>query len=848
MGRAHHPTLAPSRRGAVKAAALPCLAVLILAAGCEDGRVANTRARIVTQQTLVRFPPTITGQSSREELTFRNEGRSSGELVLSVDPPFVPERTRVDVPGGASRTVSITFSPTEDGSATTKLRVSVGGEVLEITLSGVGVDALDCTTNNPCRRTRFDPATRNCVETLLDGTTCEHPCLLDAMCEAGECKGTARVCNPADSCSTGLCDPLSGCVSYDATPALCPSPASSCLAPSCEAGKGCGETPVADGVPCGPATCSEAFRCQAGQCKSVQLSAGAACPQPPLCTTDQWCWENPLPQGSRLVAIAGPADDNLWAVGDSGTVLRWNGQQWSRLNSGTSENLRAVSVSTGGPWIVGENGTVLRWSNNALARVDPPAAIHLDAVFAASQSVVWVGGADGRIWRWTGSEWALDRAAGAGLQQPLLWGPNEDELWAVGRHESARGIHRRNAAGVWSIAWTDPQAYFQGLAGHGPGEVSFLGMRWDGRSHRQFALTYGEEKFRELPAPPLPTAAGAFLFGGAPDRLWTNGRFGQLRHFDGNTWRSEGTGQEQGLLAAWGPTRASMWAVGDGGALVRVQNDLWRPLSSRADSRPALLRGIWGGEGQLWAVGSRATILRSDGARWWRVRSPSDSEAALNAVWGSGSNNLWIVGDGGRVLRWNGQGLSQVTPSPTNKRLLAVWGAGNEAWIGGEGALHRWNGTQWSSHGDGLSGAIVDIAGRSVNDVWFAGPTLQRWNGSSVSPVPTPGDRAPRALAVSGDELFAAFQRVDGRWEVHRRSGTEWATLGELPRPRATAGAIRKLRVEGGVLWAVGEDGVFQFNGSAWTHQRSSNGLHAMWTEGANSWVVGDAGSILRKR
>lgn len=39
-----------------------------------------------------------------------------------------------------------------------------------------------------------------------------------------------------------------------------------------------------------------------------------------VCSANNWCWYSPLPQGNTLRALWGSAADDLWAVGDFGTI------------------------------------------------------------------------------------------------------------------------------------------------------------------------------------------------------------------------------------------------------------------------------------------------------------------------------------------------------------------------------------------------------------------------------------------------------------------------------------------------------------------------------------------------
>jgi len=55
----------------------------------------------------------------------------------------------------------------------------------------------------------------------------------------------------------------------------------------------------------------------------------------PVCSSDSWCWSNPLPQGNTLSSVWGSASTDIWAVGD-GPILHWDGNAWSAVSSGTT--------------------------------------------------------------------------------------------------------------------------------------------------------------------------------------------------------------------------------------------------------------------------------------------------------------------------------------------------------------------------------------------------------------------------------------------------------------------------------------------------------------------------------
>ena len=42
-----------------------------------------------------------------------------------------------------------------------------------------------------------------------------------------------------------------------------------------------------------------------------------------VCSSGNWCWHNPLPQGNNLRAIWGTGSNDIWAAGDVGTLLHY---------------------------------------------------------------------------------------------------------------------------------------------------------------------------------------------------------------------------------------------------------------------------------------------------------------------------------------------------------------------------------------------------------------------------------------------------------------------------------------------------------------------------------------------
>ena len=89
-------------------------------------------------------------------------------------------------------------------------------------------------------------------------------------------------------------------------------------------------------------------------------------------------------------------DDDIFAVGDLGVILHWNGSAWRRIDSPTSNDLMAICFGpTGTGWAVGAGGTILRYKSGEWLETSSPTTDTLRSVWAGPQDVAWAVGDHG---------------------------------------------------------------------------------------------------------------------------------------------------------------------------------------------------------------------------------------------------------------------------------------------------------------------------------------------------------------------------------------------------------------------------------------------------------------------
>jgi hypothetical protein len=69
------------------------------------------------------------------------------------------------------------------------------------------------------------------------------------------------------------------------------------------------------------------------------------------------------PSAARLHALWGLNADDLYAAGEAGVVLHFDGRAWRRLEVPATGTLTCITGATGDVWIGGERGTLLKLSS-----------------------------------------------------------------------------------------------------------------------------------------------------------------------------------------------------------------------------------------------------------------------------------------------------------------------------------------------------------------------------------------------------------------------------------------------------------------------------------------------------
>ena len=120
--------------------------------------------------------------------------------------------------------------------------------------------------------------------------------------------------------------------------------------------------------------------------------------------------------GSTYLATVSAGPSDIWAGGDRGTLMHYDGSRWAQIPGiPQSATIRSLSLSsTGEVWaagsLIGGQPMVLRGgvATGFSAVGTLPATVgSLTSVAAFSASSAWVVGGAGLVWRWNGTAWSV---------------------------------------------------------------------------------------------------------------------------------------------------------------------------------------------------------------------------------------------------------------------------------------------------------------------------------------------------------------------------------------------------------------------------------------------------------
>ncbi|UCF94424.1 MAG: DUF4214 domain-containing protein, partial [Desulfobacterales bacterium] len=218
--------------------------------------------------------------------------------------------------------------------------------------------------------------------------------------------------------------------------------------------------------------------------------------------------------------VWGSAANDVFAVGNSRTILHYDGNSWKAMDSASANDLRGVwGSSAGDVFAVGNSGTILHYDGSAWDEMDSGSTNDLCGVWGSSANDVFAVGHSGTSLHYDGNSWkAMDSASSNDLRG--IWGSSAGDVFAVGTAGTILHYDGR----TWTEMNSDGSEGFQAVWGGSAIDVFAVGNH----------TTY---------------------------------------HYDGNAWEdiSSETGAFTNTQGVWSSIGGGTFIVGDSGAILHQE-------------------------------------------------------------------------------------------------------------------------------------------------------------------------------------------------------------------------------------------------------------------------------------
>jgi hypothetical protein len=259
--------------------------------------------------------------------------------------------------------------------------------------------------------------------------------------------------------------------------------------------------------------------------------------------------------GYATNAVFAAGADDVWKVG--GSIEHWDGLSWTTAAASIPAQHYLIAAHGSGPsdvYAVGNSGIVLHYDGSSWSSAIV-GSDHLYAVFAPDIDETWVAGANGTVYHRTGPTWMLS-STGTTANLLGLWGSARDDLWISGE----RGLLLHGNGLAWTVVQSGTRDTLRALWGGGMNDVYAVGgdqlavsLHWDGTGWFPTSVPFGE-----------PMTG---IWGASGTDFYITGAFGTLGRWNGRIWTHALDGTDMPLRAVSG-AGGQAWAVGTWAALL----------------------------------------------------------------------------------------------------------------------------------------------------------------------------------------------------------------------------------------------------------------------------------------
>jgi hypothetical protein len=332
-----------------------------------------------------------------------------------------------------------------------------------------------------------------------------------------------------------------------------------------------------------------------------------------------FAWERVmlLPQNDIICGMWGFSASDIFAVGDNGLILHFDGASWTMMSSPTSNHLHGIwGTAHNNIYAVGANCTIVHYDGFAWHRETyTSSGTQLYGVWGSGPSDVWVVGTAQQMYHWDGSSWGRS-PWGTACDLYGVHGTSSSNLYVVGTQNSyCLALHYDGTTWTKSVMTT-------------PGTLHSVWVSPDNR-----------------------------VFAGSSDKLLLS---------YGSGWRIFGFGSVGMGFNLWGTDTTNVYCVFDGGYLAHWDG----ATATVAQVSTNKLYGVWGTQGNDIWISGKAHMIRHFNGWGWDTQNQLSGDIFMNKVDSMGSA-LWDDYGAGATISNDDQTNLSLASDASGAALLA---------------------------------------------------------------------------------------------------------------------------------------------------------------------------------
>ena len=265
-------------------------------------------------------------------------------------------------------------------------------------------------------------------------------------------------------------------------------------------------------------------------------------------------WDSPV----AFEGIWGSSASDLHVCGGQGTVQRFDGNRWSTDRLEGWQSCRSVTGAAATFALASTRSAfAYRFDGGAWERSATGAALS-GGIWVHASGVAMAPGPPGSVMRYDGASWSpLSTGSPATLMS--VWGSAPDDVWAGGTGGTL--LHYDGA--TWSAVASGAAGTIRRIWGSGAADVYAVA---DAGASGSVVLRYDGVQWRSVLT---ATERLLAIHGRTSTDVFAAGAAGTVLRWDGQQWHEESTGVTDSLTDIWASPDGDVFAVGDGGLILR---------------------------------------------------------------------------------------------------------------------------------------------------------------------------------------------------------------------------------------------------------------------------------------